>query len=104
MKLREAFGYKRPSIVIVLMNNGGGAIFDMLPQKHNNPYFERLFLTPQNINFKAAAETFSVPYWCVDCIDGFKKALGETLGDPGIHLIEIKLPLQGVKERYAPFQ
>ena len=104
MKLREALGYKRPSITIVLMNNAGGAIFDMLPQKYNNPYFERLFLTPQNINFKAAAETFSVPYWCVDRIDGFKKAFGETLGDPGIHLIEIKLPLQGVKERYAPFQ
>lgn len=35
-----------PSLVIVLLNNNGGAIFDMLPQASADPYFERLFLAP----------------------------------------------------------
>lgn len=104
MSLREHEGYKRPSIVIVLMNNGGGAIFDMLPQKQDNPYFERIFLTPQQLDFEAAAKAFSVPSCRVSSVEQFKKALGKSMGVPGIHLIDIGLPLQGVRERYAAFQ
>ena len=48
-----------PSIVIVLLNNNGGAIFDMLPQASDDPYFERLFLAPQDVRFtEAAADAF----------------------------------------------
>ena len=54
MLLRERQGSPRPSIVIVLLNNNGGAIFDMLPQKSDESYF-RLFLTPQKVDFAAAA-------------------------------------------------
>ncbi len=104
MNVREGEGYQRPSIVIVLMNNGGGAIFDMLPQKQGNPYFERMFLTPQNIDFGAAAQAFSVPYSSVSSVEQFERAFDKFAGRPGIHLIDISLPLQGVQERYAPFQ
>ena len=104
MKVREGEGYRRPSIVIVLMNNSGGAIFDILPQKQDNPYFERIFLTPQNIDFSAAAQAFSVPYRSVASVEQFEQAFDQFVGHAGIHLIDICLPLQGVKERYAPFQ
>ena len=49
-------------ITIVLLNNNGGAIFDMLPQKSQEAYFERLFLTPQDVDFQAAVAAFGVPY------------------------------------------
>ena len=58
MLLREAAGHSRPSIVIVLLDNNGGAIFDMLPQRSEDPYFERLFLTPQQVDFEKAAASF----------------------------------------------
>ncbi len=92
-----------PSIVIVLLNNNGGAIFDMLPQKSSEDYFERLFLTPQDVNFEAAAHTFAVPYARAETLDCFEKIYREFLETPGITLLEIPVPLQGIKERYAPF-
>ena len=95
---------KASSLVIVLLNNNGGAIFDMLPQRSDDPYFERLFLVPQDVDFERAAQAFSVPYRAVSTVDDFAQAYSEFLGVPGISLVEVKLPLRGVSERYAPYQ
>ncbi|GKG91812.1 2-succinyl-5-enolpyruvyl-6-hydroxy-3-cyclohexene-1-carboxylate synthase [Gordonibacter pamelaeae] len=92
-----------PSIVIVLLNNNGGGIFDMLPQKSEDPYFERLFLTPQDVDFQAAAQAFGVPYRAAGTVEAFDEAYRELLGTPGISLIEVRVPLVGLKERYAPY-
>ena len=97
-------GSQARSLVIVLLNNNGGAIFDMLPQKSDDPYFERLFLVPQNVDFSGAAQAFSVPYRMVSTVDDFARAYTEFLGVPGISLVEVRVPLRGVTERYAPYQ
>lgn len=93
-----------PSIVIVLLNNNGGAIFDMLPQASDDSYFERLFLAPQDVDFQAAADAFMVPSARVATVEDFREAYAGFLGHPGISLIEVQLPLRGVKDRYAPYQ
>lgn len=93
-----------PSIVIVLLNNNGGAIFDMLPQASDDPYFERLFLAPQDVDFQAAADAFMVPSARVASVEEFREAYAGFLGHPGISLIEVRLPLRGVRNRYAPYQ
>lgn len=100
MLLRERDGSPRPSVVIVLLNNNGGAIFDMLPQKSEDPYFERLFLTPQNVDFTAAARAFGVPARTVHTVAEFAEAFNELQGTAGISLVEVPLPLTGVQERY----
>ena len=92
-----------PSIVIVLLNNNGGAIFDMLPQKSEEAYFNRLFLTPQQVDFVAAAKAFSVPARTVHTVTEFTQVFGEFLGIKGISLIEVPLPLSGVRERYDQY-
>ena len=92
-----------PSIVIVLLNNNGGGIFDMLPQKSEDPYFERLFLTPQDVDFRAAAQAFGVPYRRADTVPAFDAAYRALLGTPGISLVEVRVPLSGLKDRYAPY-
>ena len=99
---REAGG-PAPSIIIVLINNNGGGIFDMLPQRSDDAYFERLFLTPQDVDFEAAARAFSVPYRRARTVDAFDAAYRELLGTPGISLIEAPVPLDGLRERYAPY-
>lgn len=104
MLLREAHCTPRPSILMVLLNNNGGAIFDMLPQKSEDAYFERLFLTPQKVNFLKAAEAFDVPARKVATPQEFRQACHDFLGTPGISLIEVPVPLQGVRERYNRFQ
>ncbi len=92
-----------PGIVIVLLNNNGGGIFDMLPQKSQDPYFERLFLTPQDVDFEAAARAFEVPYARVETVADFDSAYCGLLGRPGISLLEVRVPLVGLKERYQPY-
>ena len=92
-----------PSLVVVLLNNNGGAIFDMLPQQSPDPYFERLFLTPQDVDFAAVAAAFSVPYRRAETPAAFDEAYCAFLGAPGISLIEVPVPLGGLKERYAPY-
>lgn len=94
----------RPSLIIVLLNNAGGGIFDMLPQKSDEAYFERLFQTPHTVDFSAAASAFGVPYRLVDSRAAFEDAFTEFSGDPGIHLIETRMPLEGLCDRYRRFQ
>lgn len=102
--LKHHGGEKAPSIVIVLMNNNGGAIFDMLPQKSEENYFERLFLAPQDVDFSLAATAFHVPYKRVTTVAEFEAAYTSFVTKPGISLVEITLPLQGVTNRYAVYQ
>lgn len=93
-----------PSLVIVLLNNNGGAIFDMLPQASADPYFERLFLAPQDVRFTEAVAAFGIPSASVHTVGAFRSAYEQFLGTPGISLIEVALPLRGVRDRYAPYQ
>lgn len=90
-------------ITIVLLNNNGGAIFDMLPQKSQEVYFERLFLTPQDVDFQAAVAAFGVPYSKTATLAEFDRAYRASLDVPGISFIEVPVPLQGLRERYADY-
>lgn len=92
------------SIVVVLLNNNGGGIFDVLPQKSEADYFERLFVVPQDVRFEHAACAFGVPYRAVSTVTEFEEAYCAFLGTPGISFIEVKLPYEGTKERYALYQ
>lgn len=104
MRIREARGTAAmPSIVIVVLNNSGGAIFDMLPQKSDEGYFERLFLTPHSTDFKHLAAAFDVPYRRVGTVHDFRRVYAILSKEPGISMIDINLPLEGVKDRYAPY-
>ncbi len=102
MRVREMAGDSiAPSVVVVLLNNNGGAIFDILPQKSEEAYFERLFLTPQNVVFRNAAGAFGVSYVRAETLSEFHGCYAQALGKAGITLIEVPLPLAGVADRYA---
>ena len=49
---------------IVVIDNGGGGIFDFLPQAEQieSERFERLFTTPSRLDLERAAELFGLPY------------------------------------------
>lgn len=94
----------KPSIVVVLFNNKGGGIFDMLPQKSDDPFFERLFVTPQDIAFHQVAQAFGVPYVCVQSIDHFTKAYQAFLKTSGIHIIEVNFSTHSLGQRYRGFK
>jgi 2-succinyl-5-enolpyruvyl-6-hydroxy-3-cyclohexene-1-carboxylate synthase len=102
--VRKACGKQVPAITVVLFNNAGGGIFDMLPQKSEEPYFERLFLTPQAVNFEAAAQAFGVAYKKATSLESFRKTLNAWNGEAGIHLVEVEFSLDGLEGRFRMFQ
>lgn len=103
-ELRAASGKPMPSIIVILFNNGGGGIFDMLPQKSSDPYFERLFLTPQYVDFEACGKLFGVLYKNVSGLDEFRATLDSWSGTGGIHLLEVDFSLEGLAGRFRQFQ
>jgi 2-succinyl-5-enolpyruvyl-6-hydroxy-3-cyclohexene-1-carboxylate synthase len=85
--LRLAGRLRRP---LVVLNNGGGRIFDYLPQ-HGLPGFESLWCTPLNLDLADLARTFRLVYRRVGDADGFRRALNDALAAPGPHLIEVMI-------------
>lgn len=49
-------------LTIVLINNNGGGIFEMLPIARFDPPFEEFFATPQTINFAQLCQTYGVQH------------------------------------------
>ena len=74
--------------IIVAVNNGGGGIFDHLPQA-GLPEFAQGWRTPQQISFEHAALTFGLGYAKAGNNDAFRKALRYAIDTGGPHLIEL---------------
>ncbi|MCH7698050.1 MAG: 2-succinyl-5-enolpyruvyl-6-hydroxy-3-cyclohexene-1-carboxylic-acid synthase [Chloroflexi bacterium] len=82
------------SATIILLNNDGGGIFSFLPQAEESEYFEELFGTPHGLDFRHAAEMYDLAYRRVEDADQFRAAVRESLGAPGVHLIEVRTDRQ----------
>ena len=50
----------QPNLDIVVINNGGGGIFEFLPIRQATDKFDRFFLTPQNLNIAAVTAGFGI--------------------------------------------
>ncbi len=50
-------------LIIIVVNNQGGAIFSFLPIAEFDDVFEQYFATPHQLTFEKAAEMFSLPYY-----------------------------------------
>jgi len=49
-------------VVVVVLNNDGGAIFSFLPVARHEAFFEPYFGTPQGLSFEHAAAMFGLGY------------------------------------------
>ncbi|MFN4326647.1 MAG: 2-succinyl-5-enolpyruvyl-6-hydroxy-3-cyclohexene-1-carboxylic-acid synthase [Azonexus sp.] len=76
-------------LVIVMINNHGGGIFDHLPQRAL-PEFEQGWRTPQAVDFGHAAKAFGITHTRVDALDTLRLALRDALLAGGPHLIELQ--------------
>ena len=71
-------------LTIILINNNGGGIFEMLPISKFNPPFEEFFATPQDINFAQLCATYNVEHEVITSWEQLKQRLNP-------------LPLQGIR-------
>ena len=78
------------SATILVLNNGGGAIFSYLPQSRLAS-FERNWLTPGDLDFELAAKLYRLDFQRVVNQGDFAPALTRGLANPGLSIIEIML-------------
>lgn len=60
-------------IVLVIVNNDGGAIFSAIPALRERPQATEYFQTPHGLEFSAAATLFDIRYCCAASIDEFQE-------------------------------
>ncbi len=77
------------SLIIILINNNGGGIFEMLPIAKYQPLYEDYFATPQSIDFTNLSKTYNIDYKAIDNWQQLQDLL-VNLPTQGIHLWEIK--------------
>ena len=76
-------------LTIILINNNGGGIFEILPIAQFEPPFEEYFATPQNINFAQLCQTYNISYQKIDNWQQLTQLLN-PLPTTGIRLLELK--------------
>ena len=76
------------NLTIILINNDGGGIFEMLPVSQFNPPFEEFFATPQKLEFSSLCTAYGVDYQLITSWSQFADQF-ETKPQSGIRLLEI---------------
>ncbi len=76
-------------LTILLINNNGGGIFEMLPIAQFEPPFEELFATPQDIDFAQLAATYGIEHRLITSWQELQEKLN-PLPKQGIRILEIR--------------
>ncbi|MGJ5674866.1 MAG: 2-succinyl-5-enolpyruvyl-6-hydroxy-3-cyclohexene-1-carboxylic-acid synthase [Nostochopsis sp.] len=76
-------------LTIILVNNNGGGIFEMLAIAKFEPPFEEFFATPQDIDFAQLCATYGVEHELITNWKQLQKKLN-SLPTSGIRVLELK--------------
>jgi 2-succinyl-5-enolpyruvyl-6-hydroxy-3-cyclohexene-1-carboxylate synthase len=76
-------------LTIVLINNNGGGIFEMLPIAEFDPPFEEFFATPQDIDFAQLCATYGVEHELITSWEKLQQNLN-PLPSKGIRVLELR--------------
>lgn len=76
-------------VTIVLINNDGGGIFEMLPISRFDPPFETFFATPQSVDVAQLCAAYGVEHEQITAWEQFEQRLSH-LPDQGIRVLEIR--------------
>ncbi|WP_339381819.1 2-succinyl-5-enolpyruvyl-6-hydroxy-3-cyclohexene-1-carboxylic-acid synthase [Dendronalium phyllosphericum] len=76
-------------LTILLINNNGGGIFEMLPIAKFDPPFEEFFGTPQDIDFAQLCATYNVQHELITSWEQLQQKLN-PLPTMGIRVLELR--------------
>lgn len=77
------------NVNLVVVNNGGGGIFSMLPIAEQDAVFEKFFGTPHGYTFKSAAAQFDLPYYNPTTMTEFREVYEAEIGSGTSCIIEV---------------
>ncbi|MGB5595175.1 MAG: 2-succinyl-5-enolpyruvyl-6-hydroxy-3-cyclohexene-1-carboxylic-acid synthase [Crocosphaera sp.] len=75
-------------LTVILINNNGGGIFEMLPISTDESLFEDYFATPQNINFSELCATYKIEHININSWTELTRLLN-PLPSTGIRVLEL---------------
>jgi 2-succinyl-5-enolpyruvyl-6-hydroxy-3-cyclohexene-1-carboxylate synthase len=78
-------------VVIVVLNNGGGRIFEQLPVARQRTEHLRFWTSPHGLDLEPAARLFGVAYTRVSARAELAPALGAAYARAGVTLVEIQV-------------
>ncbi len=77
-------------VVVVVLNNDGGAIFSFLPVARHKEFFEPYFGTPQGVSYEGAAKMFGLAYELPRTTEEFVEAYSAAVDRSTPTLIEVR--------------
>lgn len=80
----------RPPLVLVVVNNDGGGIFDTLPVRTFEPAFTRHIVVPHGLELARAAALFELPHRLVDVHGDVAGEVGTALEQQAPAIIEVR--------------
>jgi 2-succinyl-5-enolpyruvyl-6-hydroxy-3-cyclohexene-1-carboxylate synthase len=78
------------NLTIILLNNNGGGIFDMLPIAEFKQVCEPLFNTPHDLDFAPIVTAYGCEYVAINSWAQFKTEVLASLTKPGTQVLELK--------------
>jgi 2-succinyl-5-enolpyruvyl-6-hydroxy-3-cyclohexene-1-carboxylate synthase len=76
-------------VVMVVLNNGGGRIFDQLPMAKQAGDTQHFWTTPHDLRLRGAAELYGLAYWQVRERADLSAALHAAYARPQVSLVEV---------------
>jgi 2-succinyl-5-enolpyruvyl-6-hydroxy-3-cyclohexene-1-carboxylate synthase len=81
--------YKIP-LVIILINNDGGGIFEMLPISKLSKVFKEYFLTPHNLNFKSIVTAYGGKFFEINNWENLRQNFLKAIKNDCLSVLQIK--------------
>jgi 2-succinyl-5-enolpyruvyl-6-hydroxy-3-cyclohexene-1-carboxylate synthase len=88
--LHDANGFLHDGVVdltLIVIDNGGGGLFDSLPQAVHAPQYERLFVADPERDLGALARFHGARVEQIDDLSTLLRAAGEALPRPGVDVL-----------------
>jgi 2-succinyl-5-enolpyruvyl-6-hydroxy-3-cyclohexene-1-carboxylate synthase len=85
-------------LTLVVVNNGGGHIFSLLPQREL-PEHRALFVTPQDVDLAAVCAALRIEHRSVQRASELPVALHATSDRGGIRVVDVEVPTRNARAR-----
>ena len=84
------------SLTVILLNNSGGGVFELLPIAQHEPPYERYFATPQSIDLPKLCAAHGIFHQNISDWAALEDALKEA--PPGVRLLELQTDRQADRD------
>lgn len=78
----------KETLFIVILNNGGGTIFRMLPINEYKEKYTEYFETPQDVSIAALCRAYKIDHALISRPEQLISNFEERLEKPGVHILE----------------